>query len=90
MLKVTVKNEKVIDNHWKNGAIRMTQNRDIVIMIVKSSRDEYTELRSGYVEFIYLDSNPELLGRVFSNSKNSISHDFPIVVENAELIIGGN
>lgn len=89
MLKVTVKNEKVVDDRWEPGMIRMSKDADSVIMIVKSIFSGSATKFGTSIEYVYLDSDIELTGRVFSNYKDSLSHDFPIVVENAELIIGG-
>ena len=85
MLKVTVKNEKAVDERWERGMIRMSENGSVVIMIVLDNEDD---------ELIAIKlKDAELNGRL--NRADRSGKDFwidycPVVVENAELIIGGN
>lgn len=83
MLKVTVKNEKVLDDRWEDGMIRMSADGKIVIMISFDFEDDAKRA-------VVLRDNNAIRPYISINDKSHWVQVCPVVVENAELIIGGN
>ena len=83
MLKVTVKNTIVPDERLERGMIRMSIDGETVVMIT-------SDIVSKGAKIIFLKAKSTMsIGYVEDYSKEYILRTFPIVVENAELIIGG-
>lgn len=86
MLKVTVKNEKAVDERWERGMIRMSEDGSVVIMIVLDNGDD--ELIA--IKLKDSEGSNGSFNRTDRSGKDFWIDYCPIVVENAELIIGGN
>lgn len=88
MLKVTVNNKKNVDERWDVGVIRMDEDGENVLMVVGFPGSTGALMPA----VLTLKSPRESeVGILITNpNKEFIIRNMPIVVENAELIIGGN
>lgn len=86
MLKVTINKDLFNNTLWKRGVIRLSTEGDKAIMIVDDL--ENNKLRA---LVLYDAHNPEDVGCIYEDCASEYGlEDYPIIVDDAKLIIGGN
>lgn len=85
MLEVVIKNEKVVDERWESGLVRMSKEGDVVILV---SYDTETAVNRAVV-LQEIGCQTPYISEISEYDKYYWLDRCPNIVENVKLIIGG-